>query len=94
MKWLIDNQGLDNRNTVGVISNPKSCLFFHKYRALEGAPEYAYVYDSFYDFLTNGTQPEFVFRWSRRAEGLLLRYLNEHFSDGYEHGGLKGLCFL
>lgn len=92
MKWLIDRQDSAS-DSVGTISNSTSRLFFHR-SVREDSQEYASVYDSAFDLLSDSGTPEYVFRWSKRTEAVLLRYLNEHFSDGYEHGGLKGLCIL
>jgi hypothetical protein len=92
MKWLIDRQDSAS-DSVGTISNSTSRLFFHR-SVREDSQEYASVYDSAFDLLSDSDTPEYVFRWSKRTEAVLLRYLNEHFSDGYEHGGLKGLCIL
>ena len=94
MKWLIDNQENSNLDSVGTISNSRSRLFFHRCRKEEDAPEYTYIYDSVFDLLTNSVEPEFCYKWSRRTEAVLLRYLNEHFSNGYEHGGLRGVTIL
>ncbi len=93
MKWLIDRQENSASDNIGTISNSTSRLFFHK-STKEDSQEYASVYDSAYDLLSDSGEAEFIFRWSKRTEAVLLRYLNEHFKDGYEHGGLKGLCIL